>query len=239
MLVATKAIVISKIRFKDNDLIVKCYTEASGIKSYLIKNALKRKSGKFKAAYFQLLTLLEIQADHKASRSLQYLREVKLVHNYRTVHSNVKKGAIAMFLAEILDIVIREEEEHPALYQFMETAFIWFDEQETNTSFHLVFLIELTKYLGFYPDLSQIDASVFNLEEGKFESQPTSNYCVSGTILTHFKSLLGIKFDVHNSFKMSSVEKRELLDIMLLYFKLHLHGFKTPKSVSVLNQVFA
>lgn len=78
MLVASKAIVISKVRFKDNDLIVKCYTEKFGIKSYLVKNALKNKKGKFKAAYFQLLSILEIQADHKNNRSLQYLKDLKL-----------------------------------------------------------------------------------------------------------------------------------------------------------------
>ena len=64
-MLTTNAIVLSKIRYRDNDLIVKCYTEKFGIKSYLLKNALKSKKGKFKPAYFQLLTLLDIQADHK------------------------------------------------------------------------------------------------------------------------------------------------------------------------------
>ena len=68
MLVSTKAIVLSKLKYKDHDLIVKCYTEKFGVKSYLLRNILKSKKGKFKPAYFQLLTLLEIQADHKNNR---------------------------------------------------------------------------------------------------------------------------------------------------------------------------
>ena len=60
MQVSTKAIVVSKIRYKDHDLIVKCYTEKFGVKSYLLKNALKTRKGKFKPAYFQSLTVIEI-----------------------------------------------------------------------------------------------------------------------------------------------------------------------------------
>ena len=75
MVVSTKAIVISKIKYNDSDLIVKCYTASSGVKSYMIKNALKSKKGKIRPAYFQLLSLLEIEADHKETRSLHYLKE--------------------------------------------------------------------------------------------------------------------------------------------------------------------
>ena len=35
MVVSTKAIVISKIKYNDSDLIVKCYTASSGVKSYM------------------------------------------------------------------------------------------------------------------------------------------------------------------------------------------------------------
>ena len=140
MLVSTKAIVLSKFRYKDHDLIVKCYTEKFGVKSYLLKNALNNKKGKFKPAYFQVLTVLEIQADHKEKRSLQYLRDIKLQYNYTTLHTNVIKSAIVMFLSEILINILKEEEENKLLYSFLETSLIWFDENETNTNFHLLFL---------------------------------------------------------------------------------------------------
>ena len=43
MIIPTKAIVISKIKYKDNDLIVKCYTQAHGIVSFMVKGALSSK----------------------------------------------------------------------------------------------------------------------------------------------------------------------------------------------------
>ena len=40
MLITTNAIVLTKIRFNDNDLIVKCYTNDKGITSYILKGIL-------------------------------------------------------------------------------------------------------------------------------------------------------------------------------------------------------
>jgi len=239
MLVSTKAIVLSKLRYKDHDLIVRCYTEKFGVRSYLLKNIFKTKKGKFKPAYFQLLTVLEIQAEHKDRRSLQYLMDIKLHCNYKSLHTNVIKSAIVMFLSEVLTNILKEEEENQALYNFLETSLIWFDENKTNTNFHLIFLIELTKYLGFYPESSLREAPYFNLEGGRFQHNKINLYCISGDNLVFLKQLLGIKFDVYNSLDINSKQKREFLDMILLYFKLHLDGFKTPKSVTVLNQVFS
>lgn len=238
MLVSTKAIVLSKIRYKDYDLIIKCYTKAFGVTTYLVKNVLKTKKGKFKPAYFQPLSILDIEADHKDNRSLQYFKEVKLHFNYNSLHSNVKKGAIIMFLSEILSQILKEEEQNLELYNFLETTFIWFDESDTNTNFHLIFLIELTKYLGFYPETPKQTATHFNLEDGTFQWNKTGTYCISGNNLMFLKQLLGIKFDESKSLVISANQKREFLNMILLYFKLHLDGFKQPKSVTILNQVF-
>ena len=143
-----------------------------------------------------------------------------------------------MFLSEVLTYILKEEEENPSLYNFLEASLIWFDENETDANFHLKFLVELTKYLGFHPDYSIKDAACFNLEEGRFQLKKTNKFCISGDNFTILKQLLGIKFDVDNSLDINANQKRDFLDMILLYFKLHLDGFKTPKSLSVLNQVF-
>ena len=50
MVIATKAIVLSSLKFGDSDLIVKCFTASSGLKSYLLRNILKSKKGKLKVS---------------------------------------------------------------------------------------------------------------------------------------------------------------------------------------------
>jgi len=238
MQVSTRAIVISKIRYKDHDLIVKCYTREFGAKLYLLKNVLKTKKGKIKAAYFQLFSILEIDAIHKDSRSFQYLKDVKLYVNLDALYTNVAKTTIVMFLSEILSSILKEEEKYTELYDFIETSIIGLNTNNNFSNFHIIFLTELTKYLGFYPDQSAIHAPYFNLQEGKFEFNKHGAYSISGENLTSLKQLLGTKFAVDKKLQFNQDQKQDVLNIILLYFKLHLGGFKEPRSLAVLNQVF-
>lgn len=239
MLSSTKAIVLSKLKFRDSDVIVKCYTQEFGVVSFILRNVLKSKKGKLKIAYFQELSLLDLEIDYRDGRSLQYIKELKLSYHYYSVHTNVVKSTIAMFLSELLSNILKEEEEDKGLFQYIETSLIWFDQSEVDASFHLMFLIELTKYLGFYPNVEQIDAEYFDLESGRFQDIDSGKYCITGEKLVFLKELLGIKFDANKKLNITNSQKRELLDMILIYFNLHLDGFKKPKSIEVLNQVFS
>jgi DNA repair protein RecO (recombination protein O) len=238
MVVSTKAIVISKIKYNDNDLIVKCYTASCGVKSYVIKNALKSKKGKLKPAYFQLLTLLEIEAEHKDNRSLHYFKEVRLYKSYESLHTNIFKSTVLLFLAEVLSMILNEEEANPTLFEYLETTLLWFDTVEKTGTFHQQFLMGLTKFLGINPDTTNEYLPYFNLENGNFQLQ-NGEHCVTGSKLELLKPFLGTKFDTTLNQELNSLQKHELLNMILDYFKLHLHAFKHPRSLTVLNQVFS
>lgn len=237
MVVSTKALVLSKIKYNDNDLIVKCYTAVSGVKSYVIKNALKSKKGKLKPAYFQLLTLLEIEAEHKDNRNLHYFKEVRLYKPYETLHTSIFKSTVVLFLAEILAMILNEEEANRPLFEYLETTLLWFDAVEKTGTFHQQFLMGLTKFLGINPDTSNAFLPYFNLEHGNFQHQ-NGGHCVTGSKLELLKPFLGTKFDTTLSLELNSTQKHELLNMILDYFKLHLHVFKHPQSLSVLNQIY-
>ena len=238
MLVSTKAIVISKIKYNDSDLIVKCYTASLGIKSYIIRNALKSKRGKIKPAYFQLLSLIQIEADHKDSRTVHYLKEVRLYKPYDSLHTNIFKSTVLLFLSEILSMILNEEEANLPLFEYIETTLLWFDTIENTSIFHHQFLMGLTKFLGFNPDIQNSELPFFNLQEGKFQAH-LQEYCITNKNLDLLKPFLGTKFDINLSIELSSVQKHELLNMILVYYKLHLQSFRTPKSLTVLSQVYS
>lgn len=238
MLVTTKAIVISSIKYGDASVIVKCLTASDGIKSYLLKGILKSKKGKLKIAYFQPLTQLEIVANHKNKGNLEYIKEVKTVHPYTTISSSISKSAIILFLSEILNSAVQEEEKNDALYQYIENTLQWLDVHSEIANFHLVFLLHLTKYFGFFPDIQNSEKEYFDLQEGRFFSQKTVNECITGETLTYFKRLLGTKFDEQHTLVLSSQRRNEILTIFIQYFKLHLQGFRQPKSIEVLHEIF-
>lgn len=238
MLVTTKAIVISTIKYGDAGVIVKCFTASDGIKSYLLRGILKSKKGKLKIAYFQPLMQLEIVANHKNKGSLEYIKDVKSVYPYTSIYTNIYKSAIVLFLSEILNYSIQEEEKNDGLFKFIENALQWLDIHDEIANFHLLFLVQLTKYFGFYPETENIHKNYFDLLEGQFFDEITLNECVTGETLTSFKQLLGTKFDAQQTIMLSSHRRNEILAIFIQYFKLHLQGFRQPKSMEVLHEVF-
>lgn len=239
MVVTTKSIVISKLKYSDNDLIVKCYTEKFGIQSYLLRGILKSKRGKLKSAYFQVLSQLEIVVNYRENRLLHSINDARPYFIYESIHANISKSAIIMFLAEVLSNILREEEQNSTLYTYLETTILWLDTNDNFSNFHLLFLLNLTKYLGFYPDLAHSDLEYFNLEDGNFQSKKTNYNCIYGENLTILKQLLGIPFDELNVISINSKKRQEVLNMILLYFELHLGTLKKPKSLQVLNQVFS
>ncbi|HMK06018.1 MAG TPA: DNA repair protein RecO [Flavobacterium sp.] len=237
MQVKTKAIVISALKYQEKSLIVKCFTLSDGLKSYFVRDAFSSRKANQKIAYFQPLTILEIEAVHKNKGTLEHFKEIKIATPFQTIHSDVIKSTIVMFVSEILHHSIREEEKNEPLFTFLETAMNWLDHHDEVTNFHLILLLETTKYLGFYPDISEMDGAFFEMTVGVF-----SPFHAISSLTEHqtqlFKKLIGLKFD--NDQKSFHVTERQiLLQILIDYYSFHLDGFKKPKSLEVLKEVFS
>jgi DNA repair protein RecO (recombination protein O) len=238
MQVTTKAIVLSSLKYGDTSLIVKIFTQTDGLKSYLLKGVLSSKKGKLKAAYFQPLTQLELTANHKNKGTLETIREAKISIPYKTLHTDIIKNSLVLFLAEMLSNSIQEEQQDASLYNYLEYSLQWLDSNDKIANFHILFLLNLTKFLGFYPEESQGLNNYFDLQEGQFVSEPTLNPLIENENVVCFKKLLGINFDALNGIKIAKGVRESLLKSVILYFELHLHGFRKPKSLAVLNAVF-
>lgn len=238
MVETTRAIVFSSIKYAEADLIVTAYTKNSGLKTYLLRGVLKSKKGKLKASYFQPLTQLEIVAHHKNKGTLERISEVKVAYPYNTLHTEIVKSSLVMFLAEMLKNVVQEEEENEILFQYIEASLQWLDNHESIANFHILFLLKLTEYLGFYPDTSNAHLQYFNLAEGLFEDQDVSIYSYSGAVVGNLRRFFGINFEAMSGIKLTKKERLDVLNVVLDYYNLHLQNFTKPKSLVVLNQLF-
>jgi DNA repair protein RecO (recombination protein O) len=236
MLVKTKAIVISSIKYQEKSLIVKCFTLSDGLKSYFVRDAFSSRKSNQKIAYFQPFSILEIEAVHKNKGTLENFKEIKLTIPFQTIHNSVTKSTIVLFLSEMMHYSIHEEEENEALFTFLETALLWLDAHDEIANFHLIFLLEATKYLGFYPDTTNIDLPYFEMTEGIF-----TPFNAISSLSNHetqlFKKLLELKFESDlKTFHV--IERQILLKILIDYYSFHLEGFRKPKSLDVLKEVF-
>jgi DNA repair protein RecO (recombination protein O) len=237
MLVKTKAIVISSLKYQEKSLIVKCFTESDGLKSYFVRDAFSSRKSNQKIAYFQPLTILEIEAVHKNKGALENFKEIKIAIPFHSIHSNVVKSTIVIFVSEILHHSIHEEEKNDSLFTFLETALYWLDNHNGTSNFHLILMLEITKFFGFYPDNSESDLNFFDIIDGVFTPfHGINSLSEHETFL--FKKLINLKFD-SNQKVFAGIERQILLKILLDYYSIHLDGFKKPKSLDVLKEVFA
>lgn len=237
--VTTNAIVLSSLKYGDTSLIVKCFTEIEGVKTYLIRGVLKPKKKGIKAAYFQPLTQLKIVANHNNKNTLNSIKEVQVINPYKTIHTDIVKQSVVFFLSEILSNSIQEEEQNTTLYKYLETAFIWLDVHHNVPNFHLLFLLNLSGFLGFYPDLSEKHKQGFNLLDGNFSDNIQDKNVIHNNDFYQFKKLLGINFDAIENVSYSKQERQLVLQMIIQYFQLHLGNFRKPKSLQVLETVFS
>src|SRR5690606_3541475 len=157
MRTTTKALVLSSLKYGDSSLIVRALTESDGLKSYMLKGVLSSRKGKLRPAYFLPLMHLEIVADHRNKGNLEHLSEVKVATPYQSLHTEVTKNSVVLFLAEMLGNSIQEEQRDQELFSYLEYALQWLDTHRLSPDFHLLFLVNLSKYLGFYPDTRSKD----------------------------------------------------------------------------------
>jgi len=237
--VTTKAIVLSTLKYSDSSLIVKSYTQEEGLKSYLIRGILKAKKGGLKIAYFQPLNQLNIVASHRNKGSLNTIKEAQISYPYKTIYKNIIKQSVVLFLSEVLSYSIKEEEKNNALFEYIETGLVWLDLHDKVANFHLLFLLNLTRFLGFYPDLTEKEKIGFDLLEGNFTDVTSQKNVIYGNNFYQFKKLLGINFDSIENVSFNKQERQIVLKIIIQYFELHLDGFKKPKSLQILETVFS
>ena len=95
MIVSSSAIVLSKLKYRDNDIIVKLFVRELGLTSFIVRGSSKKN----KSNYFQQLSFLEIEFDFNAKRNLHYFKDFESKLNLKTIHRDFKKMSVVIFLS--------------------------------------------------------------------------------------------------------------------------------------------
>lgn len=241
MLHTTKGIVIHHFKYGEKSVIAKVYTEKYGLQSYIL-NGVRNKKSKNKAVYLQPLSLIEINAFHKEQKGLQKVKNIQLDIPFTSIPFNIHKSSIAFFIAEILSKSIKEEEANEKLFDFLYNAIQVLDLKEINyNNFHLLFLANFSKYLGFYPQIPEINDNVplyFDLQEGCFvQLQPYHNAFIEPPTSKLFLLVFGTKFEAMESLAINTKQRKMLLNTFLDYYNLHLSNFDNLKTLDILEEV--
>lgn len=238
MLVNTKAIVLHTLKYSESSVILKCFTRELGLQSYII-NGIKNKKSPVRSGATQALNILSLVTYHKGKGGLERIKELKVDYQYTNIPYDPIKTSICLFIAEVLYKSIKEESPDEELYEFITESLQWLDKHDEGyANFHILLLAKLTYFLGFGPMLSN-DREYFDLTEGLFtENKPIHDSFVSGNMAVLLNQILGMKFADITDLKMNVLQRRELLQILLNYYSIHIDSFASIKSVKILEELF-
>lgn len=238
MLSKTSALVLRLVKIGDHRVIVDMFTREQGRVAFAVTLSQKA-GGRMKKCYFQPLTLLNIEADVRPARQLQRLKEVELALPAQSVLTAGDKLAQCLFLGEVLYHALRGEQADRALFDFLAQSIAWLDTAQGGTAnFHLVAVIHLTRFLGFYPNLES-DGDWFDLRAGTFcPTAPVHGDCLRPDECGTLRTLMRLNYATMHLVKLSAEERCQVLDVLLRYCRLHLPAFPELASVPVLKEVF-
>ena len=240
MLTKTQAIVLHAIKYGETRLIVDMFTKVFGRQAFIVSIP-KTPKGKVKKQFFQPLTILEIETDIRPRQQLQKLHDVRLAAPFASIPFEPDKLAISLFVAEFLYYALRSEQRNELLYEYLENSIVWLDGQQSSfANFHLVFLLRLTRFLGFYPNLDDYkDGDYFDLRESVFMPMPPVHRdFLHPEEAQKVQLMMRMDFPTMHLFRMSHQERNRLLEVSLKYYRLHLPDFPEMKSIEVLQALY-
>jgi DNA repair protein RecO (recombination protein O) len=219
MLHKTRGIVFRFTKYGDTSIIVNIFTENFGLQSYIV-NGVRSKTSKNKIALYQPLTLLELVVYHRENANILRIKEVKCFHPYRTIYQDVRKSTIAIFINEVLNKAVKEQSHAEEIGDFLIRSMIALDELSSVENFHLIFLLKLSHFLGFGP-------VALNEVQGNWILSKVEGEILGRLIPADYHTPLAVKYE----------ERKNILEVLIRFYKSHIETLGDIRSLEVLKDV--
>src|SRR5574344_2272053 len=240
MLTKTTAIVLHNIKYGDSKMIVDMFTRSHGRMSFVVSIPKSSKS-KLRKQFFQPLFILSLEYDYRPKVQLQKIRNVALYHPYSSLPFDIDKLTVGMFISEFLYHSLYGEQQNELMFDYISDSLMWFDSYPSPASnFHLVFMMRLSRFLGFYPNLDDfVPGCVFDLCSGSFSSvAPLHSDCLSSEEASQMSLMMRMNYSTMYLFRFTRAQRNRLLDVIVQYYRLHIPGFPEMKSLDVLRNIY-
>lgn len=227
----TEGILIRKTKLASGGLIVKFYTRHFGIKSYF-----GRVSKKEKNTYLPL-TIATITAYENSKKSINSIKEYQVETPLRNIYQDIYKSNILIFINEVLNYVIQEEEANEKKFTFLKEQILHLEEHEFDVNFHLIFLMRLTYLIGIEPNLDSTGV-YYDFVEGELTNEvPTHPNFFDENETKLFNTLYQHSFDNSSNLTLSNAHRKKALLLIITYYRYHT-DMRELKSLPVLEAIF-
>jgi DNA repair protein RecO (recombination protein O) len=244
MLQKTKGLVMRSVKYGETSLVVTVFTELFGLQSYMVSGVRKTSSkGASSAGQYQPGALLDLVVYHQGQKNLQRIRESGWSYIYRNLYTDIRKNAVALFMVELLQKCLRQPEPMPDLFQFTEDALRHLDEAHplVAANYPVYFALHLSHFFGFrMQDTYDEENSILDLREGEFIYQAPSYPEWADPELSRYVSMFlkALHPDALSDIHINRELRRKLLELILVYYRLHSAEFGEMRSLPVLQAIW-
>ena len=239
MLLKTRGIVLSYLKYRETSIIARVYTERLGVQTYIV-NSVRKAKPPGRIALFQPFTLLELVAYvARNSGGLTRLAEFRCAEPFQTLPYEVAKSSVVLFLSEVVSRAVREEEQNEPLFAFLHDSIQAFDQQTAGSeNFALVFLLQLATYLGF-----GVSAGGELTDQVIMAGHASTTQGATGPAMLRLHEFDGYLNELLRDPASSTIPngrvRNELLHVLIRYYQLHVEQMGEIRSLDILSQVLA
>ncbi len=140
-----QGIILKRINFSEADRLVTIFSQRHGKLKLLAKGI--RKPTSRKKGHLELFTLTKLQV--AKTKSIDIITEAETINSFQSLRQNLNRVRIAYLLAELVDKLTAEEQEHPEVFQLLLDSLTTLNSKSASKEFILNFEKKLLTMLGF------------------------------------------------------------------------------------------
>jgi len=234
MLIKTRGIIFKALKYSETSLILDIYTEEKGLRKYII-SGVRNKRSKVKTGLLQVATLVDMVAYFRDNKPMNRIKEIKAAQIYESIPFDLMKGTISLFMVELAQKTIKEEEGNAELFNFLFNRFATLDKlAQINPNYHLYFMLDLSGYLGFYPGGTwSLETPWLNMREGKFvKEEPLHQYALSRDLSEKVGLLMK-----REAVKIGRGDRQKIVLKLIDYYRVHVENFNGLNTHEILREV--
>lgn len=229
-----QGILLKRIPYSETSLVLSIFTRSEGKKSFLFQGAKKKKGN-----VLLPLSPIELTYFQRDDSQLAKLSETSLLHTFESVPFHPVKSTIVFFEVEVLSAILHEGVKDEHLFRFVENELCWLDGHVPLANYPLFWLLELTKYLGFFPLKPLNKTPFFDLENGHFlGSAPMHLNFKNGIEVEWLSELVLLSKEEFLLMDIPKKYRKTCLSILTEFYKFHIPDFNLSDSLEIIESIW-
>lgn len=215
MTFSSEFIILNTTKIGEKSLVLHALTRELGRRSFIV--SVGKSSG---MSLFLPLNILEGEISENSKSDLWRVRNISAVEPLSGLRGSVAKGAMAMFMSEVLYRSIKDGSYEEGLFEWCKRSILTLDALERDfCNYHLRFLLEYAGALGFSPSVEGLAP-------------------FAGEKMQELTLLLQSDFASSMLLPLNGESRGQIAEVLLQYLRYHTDSAINVRSLSVLKELF-